>query len=40
MMLWFLIKDEPDLGGWQSGLETDTGKKKPAWNAFLKVPRG
>ena len=22
MMLWFLVKDEPNLGGWQSGLET------------------
>ena len=40
MMLWFLIKDEPALGGWQSGLETVTGKRKPAWNAFLKIPRG
>ena len=40
MMLWFLIKDDSDLGGWQSGLETVRGKKKPAWNAFLRVPRG
>jgi hypothetical protein len=40
MMLWFLIKDEPSLGGWQSGLETVTGKHKPAWAAFLKIPRG
>ena len=40
VMLWFLIKDEPALGGWQSGLETVTGKKKPAWAAFVKVPRG
>jgi hypothetical protein len=40
MMLWFLIKDEPALGGWQSGLETVRGKKKPAWAAFLKIPRG
>jgi hypothetical protein len=40
MFLWFLIKDEPSLGGWQSGLETAAGKKKPAWNAYLKVPRG
>jgi len=40
MFLWFLIKDEPSLGGWQSGLETAAGKKKPAWNAFLRVPRG
>jgi len=40
MFLLFLIKDEPSLGGWQSGLETAAGKKKPAWNAFLRVPRG
>jgi Glycosyl hydrolase catalytic core len=40
LMLWFLIKDEPALGGWQSGLETVTGKKKPAWAAFVKLPRG
>jgi hypothetical protein len=40
MMLWFLVKDEPNLGGWQSGLETVTGKKKPSWNVFLSLPRG
>ncbi|HJX49184.1 MAG TPA: hypothetical protein VJ375_15195 [Gaiellaceae bacterium] len=40
MMLWFLVRDEPNLGGWQSGLETVAGKKKPAWSAFLSLPRG
>ncbi|HLX19035.1 MAG TPA: DUF5722 domain-containing protein [Gaiellaceae bacterium] len=40
MLLWFLIKDEPNLGGWQSGLETVTGKHKPAWNAFVKAATG
>jgi hypothetical protein len=40
MMLWFLVRDEANLGGWQSGLETVTGKKKPAWSAFLSLPRG
>jgi hypothetical protein len=40
MMLWFLVRDEPAVGNWQSGLTTVTGKKKPAWNAFLAVPRG
>lgn len=40
MMLWFLIKDDAALGGWQSGLETVSGKRKPAWAAFLKLPRG
>jgi hypothetical protein len=39
MMLWFLVRDEPAVGNWQSGLETSTGKKKPAWKAFLQVPR-
>ena len=41
LMLWFLVRDNPVGGtGWQSGLETLTGKHKPAWNAFLAVPRG
>jgi Glycosyl hydrolase catalytic core len=34
MMLWFLLKDEPSLSGWQSGLETISGKHKPAFAAF------
>ncbi|HEY2326970.1 MAG TPA: hypothetical protein VGH52_05740 [Gaiellaceae bacterium] len=36
MMLWFLLKDEPTLGGWQSGLITYGGKKKPAFTAYQK----
>ena len=40
MMLWFLVRDEPNIGGWQSGLETVGGKKKPAWNTFIRLPRG
>ncbi|HET7146258.1 MAG TPA: hypothetical protein VFI10_03575 [Gaiellaceae bacterium] len=40
MMLWFLVRDEPKVGNWQSGLATYTGKRKPAWKAFVKVPRG
>jgi len=40
MMLWFLLRDEPKLGGWQSGLMTRTGKKKPAFNVFRAFPRG
>jgi hypothetical protein len=40
MMLWFLVRDDPHVKtGWQSGLATATGKHKPAWNAFIKVPR-
>jgi Glycosyl hydrolase catalytic core len=39
MMLWFLLRDEPSLGGWQSGLMTRTGRKKPAFNTFRLLPR-
>jgi hypothetical protein len=34
MLLWFLVRDEDRLGGWQSGLETWSGVHKPAFNAF------
>jgi hypothetical protein len=34
MMLWFLLKDEPTIGGWQSGLETFSGRHKPSFAAF------
>jgi hypothetical protein len=37
MMLWFLLKDEPSLSGWQSGLITFGGKHKPSFNAFLQM---
>jgi len=40
MMLWFLVRDEPNVKNWQSGLSTVTGKHKPSWNAFIRVPRG
>jgi hypothetical protein len=41
LMTWFLLRDEPAsriATGWQSGLFTATGKKKPAFNAFAKLP--
>jgi hypothetical protein len=38
LMLWFLLHDEPNLAGWQSGLETATGKKKPSFAAFQRLP--
>jgi hypothetical protein len=40
MFLWYLVRDEPLIGGWQSGLETVSGQHKPAWNAFRTLPRG
>jgi hypothetical protein len=39
MMLWFLLRDESTPAGWQSGLLTNAGVKKPAWNAFRKLRR-
>jgi hypothetical protein len=38
MMLWFQLKDEPGIGGWQSGLMTARGKKKPAFATFSRLP--
>ena len=40
MLLWFLVRDQPQITGWQSGLETVTGVQKPAWSAFKTVPCG
>ena len=38
MMLWFLLKDDTNPNGWQSGLMTPTWQKKPAFNAFRRLP--
>jgi hypothetical protein len=37
MMLWFLLRDEPRLDGWQSGFVTASGKIKPSFAAFQKA---
>jgi hypothetical protein len=34
MMIWFLVKDESRLAGWQSGFFTAAGKRKPAYTTF------
>jgi hypothetical protein len=34
LMLWFLVRDEPNIAGWQSGLITTGGTRKPAFSAF------
>ena len=39
MMLWFLLRDERRLNGWQSGLLTASGKRKPAFAAFRALRR-
>ena len=37
MLLWYLLCDEHRLGGWQSGLETAAGVRKPAFFAFARA---
>jgi len=39
MLIWFLLKDQPDLAGWQSGLMTVDGRRKPAYAAFQRAAR-
>jgi hypothetical protein len=39
MFVWFLIRDEPRLSGWQSGVLTRRGARKPAYRAFQTVKR-
>ncbi len=42
MMIWFLIKDEarrPGMDGWQSGFFTSSGRRKPSWLAFKRMPK-
>jgi hypothetical protein len=34
LFLWFLMRDEPDLGRWQSGLLTVSGRRKPSFAVF------
>ena len=34
MLVWFLLRDESRIDGWQSGLMTAGMKQKPAFNAF------
>jgi hypothetical protein len=41
MMIWFLLRDErrrPGHDGWQSGLMTVGGRKKPAFTTFRRLP--
>ena len=40
LFLWFLLRDEERLGGWQSGLLTYDGKRKSSFNAFRRAVTG
>ena len=37
IFLWFLLRDEARLGGWQSGLTTVTGKRKASFRSFQRA---
>ena len=37
MFLWFLLRDETRVDGWQSGLLTSSGRRKPAYAAFANL---
>lgn len=37
MMLWFMLKDDTDPNGWQSGLISAAGVKKPSFAAFQRM---
>jgi hypothetical protein len=39
MFVWFLIRDERRISGWQSGVVTVKGKRKPAFRAFQTLRR-
>jgi hypothetical protein len=39
LMVWFMLRDDTNLRiGWQSGLMTAGGKKKPAFSVFARLP--
>jgi hypothetical protein len=40
IFLWFLLRDEERLGGWQSGLTTFDGTRKTSFNAFRRAVLG
>ncbi len=39
MIVWFLIPDERRLSGWQSGVVSVRGRRKPAFRAFQTLRR-
>jgi hypothetical protein len=39
MVVWFLIRDERRLSGWQSGVVSARGRRKPAFRAFQTLRR-
>lgn len=39
MFVWFLVRDEARIQGWQSGVITVNGRRKPAFRAFQTLKR-
>ncbi|HEX9415156.1 MAG TPA: glycosyl hydrolase [Gaiellaceae bacterium] len=39
MLIWFLVRDEPQVKRWQSGLMTTKGKKKPSFKTYARLER-
>jgi hypothetical protein len=39
MVVWFLVRDERRLSGWQSGVVSVRGRRKPAFRAFQTLRR-
>jgi hypothetical protein len=39
MLVWFLVRDEQRLSGWQSGVLSASGARKPAFRAFQTLRR-
>jgi hypothetical protein len=37
MLLWFLLRDDTAAGGWQSGLMTAGGKRKPSFIQYQRI---
>jgi hypothetical protein len=40
MMVWFLLRDQDDVDGWQSGLISADGRRKPAFDEFEALADG
>jgi hypothetical protein len=39
LMVWFMLRDDTNIGaGWQSGFITASGRHKPAFNTFRRLP--
>jgi hypothetical protein len=37
VMLWFELKDDTAVSGWQSGVMTARGKLKPSFRTFMRL---